>query len=85
LIFIEDVIPYGDEFLKRDGEVKEVFQRLKELRRGYLPDFVAIHRAFFKVKKIGKYPLGILEFFLLSESGEFLRNLVMAERENDIA
>jgi hypothetical protein len=65
--------------------VKEVFQGLKEFYRGYLPDFVAIHRAFFKVKKVRKYPLGVLEFFLLSESGEFLRNLVMTERENDIA
>ena len=64
--------------------MKKFFQGLKEFYGGYLPDFITIDCPFFKVEEIGKYPLRILEFFLLSESGEFLCDLVMAERENDI-
>jgi hypothetical protein len=38
-----------------------------------------------EIEDMGEYFLGILEFFFLREPGEFFCNLVIIEREDDIA
>jgi hypothetical protein len=65
--------------------VKIFLQGFKKLEGGYLPDFITIDRPFFKIEEIGKYLLGILKFFSLRKSRKFLCNLIMVERENNIA
>jgi hypothetical protein len=83
-IFRKDVIPNGEELLIGNGEIQMLLDRLKKLRRGYFPYIEVIDDAFLKVEEEGKYSLGILKFFALSESGEFFCDLVMVEREDDI-
>ena len=75
----------GSKLIKGNGEVKVFFYGLEKFRRGDFSNIKIIDDAFLKIEEVRKYSLGILEFFSLRESREFFCNLVMVERENDIA
>jgi hypothetical protein len=85
LIFCKDIIPDRDEFLKGNRKVKVPLYRLKKNRRGDFSHIKVIYNPLLKIEELRKYFLRFLEFFPLRESREFFCNLIMTEREDDIA
>jgi hypothetical protein len=85
LIFYKNIVPYGDKHIKGNREVKFFFYGLEKFRRGDFSNIKIINYAFLKIEEVKKYSFGILEFFFLNESGKLFCNLVMVEREDDIA
>jgi hypothetical protein len=57
---------------------------LKKFRRRHPPFVEIIDYAFFEIEEIGEYFFRILQFSLVRKPREFLCNLVVVEREDDI-
>ena len=84
-VFCEDVVPDRDKLFKRERELKRFFEGQEEFDRRNLSLIETVNHAFLEIKEVKEDSLGILESFFPREPGEFLGDLEMTERKDDIA